>query len=90
MKVRYVLLSGDNLNKWGASFFTLAENLIKEHAVSLGGSDLKYVDIVKDVINLIPVFWIVEEIVSTYTVPSLYLRFMLTLLLGGSSHQNPY
>lgn len=38
--------------------------LIKEKSAIHAGSTLTYVDIVKDVINLLPIYWIADELVS--------------------------
>jgi linoleate 10R-lipoxygenase len=40
--------------------------LIKEKSVNHIGSTAKYVDIVKDVINLVPIHWIANEIVRLF------------------------
>jgi hypothetical protein len=40
--------------------------LIKEKSVTHAGSTLMHVDIVKDVINLLPIYWIADKLVRLY------------------------
>jgi hypothetical protein len=47
----------------------LTTRLLQEKAVKVVGSAVRCVDVVKDVINLVPVHWIANEIVSIYSLP---------------------
>jgi linoleate 10R-lipoxygenase len=63
-KINDVLLDDAQIQRWRSSFFRITGNLIKDKSVNHVGSSAKYVDIVKDVINLLPVHWIADEIAS--------------------------
>ena len=57
-----VLLNDLEFGKWRKQFAQITHTLIRDsHPVSSGG--VSYIDIVKDVINLVPVRWIADEIV---------------------------
>jgi hypothetical protein len=50
---------------WAEYFRKETEALITEKSIRHVGDNSRYVDIVEDVINLVPVRWISEKIVST-------------------------
>lgn len=62
-----------------AYFEKKTKQLINAKSFNSTDKTAKYVDIVQDVINLLPIHWISQEIVST---PSTFyfVRFILTLL----------
>ncbi|XP_006456120.1 hypothetical protein AGABI2DRAFT_195360 [Agaricus bisporus var. bisporus H97] len=58
--VKEAILNG---NKWAEYFKTKTEYLLKNKTLEgVGSSGLCYVDIVQDVINLLPLYWICEEV----------------------------
>jgi len=61
-----VLFSEQNVQSWVHYFQRTTSTLINEKSVNRVGSTFKYVDIVKDVVNLVPVYWLADEIVSRY------------------------
>ncbi|KAJ3806797.1 heme peroxidase, partial [Lentinula lateritia] len=54
----------DSSEKWPSFFVQQTQNLLKDRCVSHAGSqaNLKFVDIVSDVINVLPVRWICQEL----------------------------
>jgi len=62
--VQKLLFSEQHIRTWVHCFQYTTSLLIKEKSVKHVGSNVKYVDIVKDVINLLPIYWIADEIVS--------------------------
>jgi linoleate 10R-lipoxygenase len=54
---------------WAEYFREEVEALITEKAIRHDGDNSRYVDVVGDVINLVPVRWISENIVSASTYP---------------------
>ncbi|EPQ51552.1 heme peroxidase [Gloeophyllum trabeum ATCC 11539] len=58
------LFANEQLEQWGTSFAKLTRSLIESKSVNHIGSTKKYVDIVKDVINLVPVHWIANEVLG--------------------------
>ncbi|OCH92406.1 heme peroxidase [Obba rivulosa] len=62
--VTRVLLEEKRLKKWADVFQATAQELIKQKSLSQVKSRTRYIDIVKDVINLVPVQWIADQIVG--------------------------
>jgi linoleate 10R-lipoxygenase len=62
-QVQKLLFSDQNIRTWVHCFQYTSVLLIREKSIKHVGSALKYVDIVKDVINLLPVYWLADEIV---------------------------
>ncbi|KAJ3785898.1 heme peroxidase [Lentinula aff. detonsa] len=54
----------DSSDKWASSFVRETQNLLKTKCIAHAGSrtDVKFVDIVSDVINVLPVRWICQEL----------------------------
>jgi len=52
------------LAAWGASFAALTRSLVESKSIRHVGSTKRYVDVVKDVINLVPVYWIANEVLG--------------------------
>jgi len=65
-QVQKLLFSDQNIRTWVHCFQYTSVLLIREKSVKHIGSALKYVDIVKDVINLLPVYWLADEIVRRH------------------------
>jgi linoleate 10R-lipoxygenase len=63
VQVKQILFPCGNPPNWRLYFLRTTEELIQQKSVSLSGSRLQYVDIVNDVINLLPIYWIANEIV---------------------------
>jgi linoleate 10R-lipoxygenase len=76
-QVSNVLFTDAALQKWRGSFSRMTSSLIKEKSVTHVGSTAKYVDIVKDVINLVPVHWIANEIVCVLFVNAIIFLLMV-------------
>lgn len=50
---------------WSSVFLKYTQELIKNKSVDhIGGTSHKYMDVVKDVVNLLPVYWVSRDIVS--------------------------
>ncbi|KAF7972285.1 hypothetical protein HWV62_18532 [Athelia sp. TMB] len=62
--IQKILFSDQNISAWTHCFQCTTGRLIKQKSVSHVGSELKYVDIVKDVINLLPIYWLADEIIG--------------------------
>lgn len=60
--VGQVIASRDK--KWAEYFSKKVDALIKMKSIEHVGSSARYLDVVRDVINLLPLHWIAEEIVS--------------------------
>jgi hypothetical protein len=61
---RLLSVAGPPGNTWAHYFKEEALALIEEKSIQHAGSHGRFVDIVQDVINLLPVHWISEQIVS--------------------------
>lgn len=87
-KVQRVLFSDQEISLWKHCFLYRTSMLIKEKSMErIGAPAYRYVDVVKDVINLLPIYWFADELVCFY-----YLLFRggvsdLTSL-GRSGHKN--
>lgn len=77
-----VLFSEDNLNKWARAFARNTDNLIKERSVHNPSGQTLHLDIVMDVINLVPIRFLADEIVSS---PWFALRGAELMRFVGSS-----
>ncbi|KZP28015.1 hypothetical protein FIBSPDRAFT_273412, partial [Athelia psychrophila] len=62
--IQKALFSEQNISTWTHAFQCTAGRLIKQKSINHVGSDLKYLDIVKDVVNLLPIYWLADEIVG--------------------------
>jgi linoleate 10R-lipoxygenase len=62
--VQKLLFSDQSIRTWVHCFQYTSVLLIREKSIKHVGSALKYVDIVKDVINLLPVYWLADEILG--------------------------
>ena len=60
---------------WAEYFRRQVGILITEKAIHHVGDNARYVDLVGDVINLVPVRWVSEKIVSASWLPSAVLIF---------------
>jgi len=49
----------------GSYFAKKTQDLVKSHAFSKVGTEVNFVDVVKDVINLLPIHWVSQEIVRS-------------------------
>ncbi|KDQ52925.1 hypothetical protein JAAARDRAFT_162433 [Jaapia argillacea MUCL 33604] len=58
------LFNNSQIAKWRSSFRQTTLGLIKDKSVSHVGSTARYVDVVKDVVNLVPIHWIANEVVG--------------------------
>jgi linoleate 10R-lipoxygenase len=65
-QVQKLLFSDQSIRTWVHCFQYTSVLLIREKSIKHVGSALKYVDIVKDVINLLPVYWLADEIVRRH------------------------
>jgi hypothetical protein len=52
----------------GSYFVKKTQALVKSKAFSNVGTEVHFVDVVKDVINLLPIHWISQEIVKLFSV----------------------
>jgi hypothetical protein len=55
----------------GSYFAKKTQALVKSNAFSKVGTEVKFVDVVKDVINLLPIHWVSQEIVRSCFVETL-------------------
>lgn len=63
-----MLVAAHELYGWGNYFRETTELLIKQKSIKHAGfGTTTSIDIVKDVINLLPVYWIAEEVVRRPT-----------------------
>jgi hypothetical protein len=62
--VNNILAKDENVAKWENYFLRTTAALIEENSVGLINSTVRTIDIVGDVINLLPVLWIANEVVS--------------------------
>ncbi|KAL6303709.1 heme peroxidase [Sparassis latifolia] len=62
--VRRVMFNESEVLRWSDSFKQLTQQLIRSKSIELDhvGTSDKYVDIVRDVINLVPVYWVADQI----------------------------
>ncbi|TFK47330.1 heme peroxidase [Heliocybe sulcata] len=58
------LFSGQQVGMWAKSFGALTKSLVDAKSIKHVGSGMKYVDVVKDVVNLVPVYWIANEVLG--------------------------
>jgi len=55
----------------GSYFAKKTQALVKSKAFSKVGTEVNFVDVIKDVINLLPIHWISQEIVKSCFVATL-------------------
>jgi linoleate 10R-lipoxygenase len=67
LQIQQVLFASNNSSEWKLYFRRATEELIYQNSVSPFGSTFKYIDIVRDVVNLLPIYWISSEIVRRIT-----------------------
>jgi linoleate 10R-lipoxygenase len=67
-----VLFSDANLAKWGDNFAATTRDLIESHSIYNGLWKTKHIDIIENVVNLVPIRFLANEIVR-----------ILTMLLGA-------
>jgi hypothetical protein len=68
-----------NGKDWIKYFKTKTEYLLKDKMLEgMGSSGARYVDIVKDVINLLPIHWICEEVVGIFLL--LFAQFLMQFI----------
>ena len=72
LKVEHVLTSERQLENAAFALSSLTDRLIKGSRLQGSKVNTTYVDIVRDVINLVPVHWLSNEIVCTSFVTILY------------------
>ena len=65
-QVQQLLFSGPHIQTWVQYFRDITGTLIKEKSITHASSTLTYVDIVKDVINLLPIYWIADKLVRLH------------------------
>ena len=68
-----------------SSFFHITKRLIEERFTLDMDSTARHLNIVGDVVNLVPIYWITEEIVSSS--PLHYLQAVDNVHEGGSTYQ---
>ena len=59
--------SDERIEQWAQSFKAITEYLIQSKSIDRVGNNTRYVDVVRDVINLVPVYWIANEIVRMFS-----------------------
>jgi hypothetical protein len=64
LKIEQVLTSDKQLEEATRAISQITEGLIKHKKLTAVGPQTMYLDIVRDVINLIPVYWLSNNIVS--------------------------
>ena len=66
LQVQKFLFSGPCIRTSVHYFQHITGTLIKEKSATYASSAFVHVDIVKDVINLLPIYWIADELVHLY------------------------
>lgn len=51
------------MDKWSSELGDIAKSLIATHSIEHVGSKAKYLNVVRDVLNVVPVVWIADSIV---------------------------
>ena len=57
----------DNVKTWGTYFSRTTELLIRQKSIDWMGSGLYNIDIVGDVVNMLPILWFRKEFVRSYS-----------------------
>lgn len=78
MQVERVLLNATAITKHALAIRIITEKLIAAHSIEHVGAKTKYLNVVRDVINVLPVVWIADEIVKRL------VSRRLSALTGGS------
>lgn len=73
LQIKSVLFSPDAIEGWSRSFREITSRLISKKSVARAGPAPPYFDVVRDVINLAPVYWIAEDIVRIVFTLMFYL-----------------
>lgn len=63
LEVERVLYGGDVTDQYAGALGVIAQSLIATHSIEHVGSKAKYLNVVRDVINVVPVLWIADNIV---------------------------
>lgn len=66
MKVEQVLVNEEQLENAAQTLSSLTDALIETKQLKGVGARTAYIDIVRDVINLVPVHWLSNDIVCAY------------------------
>lgn len=66
MKVERVLTNEQELENAAQTISNLMDDLIMRKQLKGVGANTNYIDIVRDVINLVPVYWLSDNIVCIY------------------------
>ncbi|KAL0563971.1 hypothetical protein V5O48_018086 [Marasmius crinis-equi] len=59
----------DHKEEWADFFVSLTEDLIREREIKHVGTNIRSVDIVKDVLNVLPVRWVCHHIMGLHIAP---------------------
>ena len=78
MKVEHVLTNEEQLENAAQALSSLTDALIKGKQLKGVGAHTAYIDIVRDVINLVPVHWLSNDIVCTTTSPNYTAHLVLS------------
>jgi linoleate 10R-lipoxygenase len=65
-----VLFSTESLQRWGDAFSQTTLDLLKSRAIDNPSWKTRHVDVVRDVINLVPIRFLATEIVRTILNPA--------------------
>ncbi|KAL0576476.1 hypothetical protein V5O48_005487, partial [Marasmius crinis-equi] len=59
----------DHKEEWANFFVSLTESLIRQRGINHVGTNIRSVDIVKDVLNALPVRWVCHQIIGLHIAP---------------------
>ena len=54
------------MDKYSSELGVITQSLIATHSIEHGGSKARYLNVVRDVINVVPVVWIADNIVRLW------------------------
>jgi hypothetical protein len=86
MQVKKALFSSRAVDHTASSFFNITKRLIEERFVLDVDTTTRHLNIVGDVVNLVPIYWITEEIVR---ISSPHYHVTNNIREGGFIYQNP-
>jgi linoleate 10R-lipoxygenase len=86
IQVKKALFSSRVVDHTASSFFNITKRLIEERFVLDSDTTKRHLNIVGDVVNLVPIYWITEEIVR---MPSLHHHVTNNIHGGGFIYQIP-
>lgn len=87
-QVNVALNQMNDRGRYGALFAQITEKLVREKSFPLHDGKRRQVDIVRDVINLVPVYFASTELVCSTCHRPVVIDKLILRAVAGAAHQN--